>query len=102
MFAILTTHVLPVSVDPARTIAVGLDVGTNNQKLLDDELYVGWRNKRVRGEDYDAFVGKFADLVKKHFPNALLHFEDFGRRGRGSKATNRTRADAASQVSRTL
>ncbi|PPQ71423.1 hypothetical protein CVT26_011123 [Gymnopilus dilepis] len=65
-------------VDPSKSIAVMLDVGTDNQDLLDDPLYVGWRSKRVRGEEYDCFVDKFVQLVRKHYPNSLLHFEDFG------------------------
>ncbi|KAG5644096.1 hypothetical protein DXG03_009115 [Asterophora parasitica] len=64
--------------DPSKSLSVTLDVGTNNQDLLDDELYVGWPHKRVRGEEYDKFVDKFVQLVRKYFPNSLLHFEDFG------------------------
>ncbi|KAF9479359.1 Aminoacid dehydrogenase-like protein [Pholiota conissans] len=64
--------------DPSRSLSVTLDVGTNNKDLLDDPLYVGWREKRVRGEAYDKFVDKFVQLVRKYFPHCLLHFEDFG------------------------
>ncbi|TRM55509.1 hypothetical protein BD626DRAFT_561482 [Schizophyllum amplum] len=65
-------------VDPGRTLAVALDVGTNNKALLEDPLYVGWQNARVRGQEYDAFVDKFVQLVRKYLPHSLLHFEDFG------------------------
>ncbi|KAL1741362.1 hypothetical protein HDZ31DRAFT_67003 [Schizophyllum fasciatum] len=65
-------------VDPSRTLAVALDVGTNNKDLLKDPLYVGWQNERVQGQEYDDFVDKFVQLVRKHLPHSLLHFEDFG------------------------
>ncbi|WVQ84624.1 hypothetical protein IAT38_006779 [Cryptococcus sp. DSM 104549] len=69
---------LVAGIDPARAMAVTLDVGTNNKDLLDDPLYIGYREKRVRGKEYDEFVAKFVGLVKKHQPKCLLHFEDFG------------------------
>jgi malate dehydrogenase (oxaloacetate-decarboxylating) len=46
--------------------------------LLDDELYLGLRQHRVRGEKYDRFVETFVNACKKHYPKAYLHFEDFG------------------------
>ncbi|CDO77270.1 hypothetical protein BN946_scf184753.g20 [Trametes cinnabarina] len=64
--------------DPSKTLPVVLDVGTDNQQLLDDPLYVGWPNKRIRGRAYDRFVDQFVQLVRKHYPHSLLHFEDFG------------------------
>ncbi|WVR00175.1 hypothetical protein IAU59_007317 [Kwoniella sp. CBS 9459] len=71
-------YTLAAGVDPAKALAVTLDVGTNNKDLLDDDLYLGYREKRVRGQKYDDFVDKFVGLVKKHQPQCLLHFEDFG------------------------
>ncbi|KAK0224618.1 hypothetical protein EDD85DRAFT_858469, partial [Armillaria nabsnona] len=65
-------------IDPSRALAVTLDVGTNNEELLNDNLYVGWPNKRISGEKYDQFIDKFVQLVRKYFPHCLLHFEDFG------------------------
>jgi malate dehydrogenase (oxaloacetate-decarboxylating) len=65
-------------IDPSKALSVTLDVGTNNEGLLNDHLYVGWQEKRVRGEAYDKFVDKFVQLVRKHHPHSLLHFEDFG------------------------
>ncbi|KAJ7155903.1 hypothetical protein C8R43DRAFT_998374 [Mycena crocata] len=65
-------------IDPSQSLSVVLDVGTDNEKLLNDHLYVGWPHKRVRGVEYDKFVDKFVQLVRKHFPQCLLHFEDFG------------------------
>ncbi|KAI0327686.1 hypothetical protein GY45DRAFT_1283276 [Cubamyces sp. BRFM 1775] len=64
--------------DPSKTLPVVLDVGTDNERLLNDNLYVGWPNKRVRGKAYDRFVDQFVQLVRKHYPHSLLHFEDFG------------------------
>ncbi|ODV60575.1 malate dehydrogenase (oxaloacetate-decarboxylating) [Ascoidea rubescens DSM 1968] len=65
-------------IHPGRVIPVCLDVGTNNKTLSDDELYMGNRFPRVRGEAYDAFCDRFIEVVKKRFPNAVVHFEDFG------------------------
>ncbi|KAI0049798.1 hypothetical protein FA95DRAFT_1645931 [Auriscalpium vulgare] len=65
-------------IDPSKSLAITLDVGTNNEELLNDRLYVGWPHKRVRGQAYDDFVDKFVQLVRKHLPHCLLHFEDFG------------------------
>lgn len=71
-------YTLLTGMNPARSLAVTLDVGTDNETLLNDKLYVGWPSKRVRGEEYDTFVDKFVQLVRKHHPHSLLHFEDFG------------------------
>ncbi|KAJ4470847.1 hypothetical protein J3R30DRAFT_3300141 [Lentinula aciculospora] len=65
-------------IDPSKAFAVTLDVGTNNESLLNDPLYVGWPHERIRGKEYDDFVDKFVQLVRKHFPHSLLHFEDYG------------------------
>ncbi len=64
---------------PNRVLPIQLDVGTNNQTLLDDPEYLGWRHERITGEDYDAFIGKFVDGLRRRFPNVYLHWEDFGR-----------------------
>ncbi|KII94215.1 hypothetical protein PLICRDRAFT_36462 [Plicaturopsis crispa FD-325 SS-3] len=64
--------------DPSKALPVTLDVGTNNEDLLSDELYVGWPHHRVRGKEYDDFIDKFVQLVRKYHPHSLLHFEDFG------------------------
>ena len=64
-------------IDPNETLPIFLDVGTNNQKLLDDPLYMGLRHKRIPLDEYDHFIAKFIASVKKHFPGVLLHWEDF-------------------------
>jgi malate dehydrogenase (oxaloacetate-decarboxylating) len=63
---------------PDRTLPVVLDTGTDNQELLDDDLYLGHRFKRLRGQTYDDFVDKFIRTAKKLYPKAYIHFEDFG------------------------
>lgn len=65
-------------IHPGRVLPVVLDVGTNNKRLARDELYMGNRFARIRGKEYDAFVEKFIKAVKKLYPTAILHFEDFG------------------------
>ena len=64
-------------ISPAYTLPVTLDVGTNNQELLDDPMYMGWRQKRVTGDDYFEFVDRFIQSVRQRWPNALIQFEDF-------------------------
>ena len=59
-------------------IPVSLDVGTNNEGLLNDPLYLGNRHARVRGPGYDAFIAKYLETASSMYPGALLHFEDFG------------------------
>lgn len=65
-------------IHPNRTLPVVLDVGTDNEKLLNDPLYLAHRFKRVRGESYDDFVDRFVKAAKKLYPKAYIHFEDFG------------------------
>ena len=62
---------------PAYTLPVVLDVGTNNPQRLNDPLYMGWRHPRISGEEYHAFVEEFIQAVKRRWPNVLLRFEDF-------------------------
>ena len=65
-------------IDPRRTIAVSLDVGTDNEQLLNDPFYVGNRHARRRGAEYDEFIQSYIETAHRLFPNAMLHFEDFG------------------------
>ncbi|SCU97652.1 LAMI_0F10836g1_1 [Lachancea mirantina] len=74
----LALMTLCAGIHPGRVLPVCLDVGTNNKKLARDELYMGNRFARIRGKQYDEFVDKFIQAVKKRFPSAVLHFEDFG------------------------
>ncbi|MFQ3786645.1 NAD-dependent malic enzyme [Halomonas sp. A29] len=64
-------------ISPAYTLPITLDVGTNNQTLLDNPMYMGWRHPRISQEEYDAFLEDFISAVKRRWPNVLLQFEDF-------------------------
>src|SRR5262249_54995521 len=59
-------------------IPVALDVGTGNEELLNDPGYVGNRHARVRGRRYDDFIDAYVTTATRMFPNAMLHWEDFG------------------------
>ena len=73
----LSLYTVGAGIHPARTLPICLDVGTDNQSLLDDPLYVGWRQPRLRGKAYDDLVEEFITAVQKKFPDALLQWEDF-------------------------
>jgi len=64
---------------PWHCLPVSLDVGTNNQALLDNEEYLGWRHKRLTGSDYVRFIQQFAKAFKAVFPHALCQWEDFSK-----------------------
>ena len=64
-------------IHPENCLPILLDVGTNNEERLNDPLYIGWRNKRVRGQEYDDFVETFVSAVKARWPHVLLQWEDF-------------------------
>lgn len=64
-------------IDPATTLAITLDLGTNNQELLADPMYIGDRRERIRGEQYDQFIEAFVRAAHKRWPNLLLQWEDF-------------------------
>jgi malate dehydrogenase (oxaloacetate-decarboxylating) len=64
-------------IHPEHCLPILLDVGTNNEDLLNSPIYIGWRHHRIRGEEYDAFVDVFVQSVKKRWPHVLLQWEDF-------------------------
>ena len=74
----LTVYTAAGGIHPRRVLPVVLDVGTDNPALLTDPLYLGNRHPRVRGEQYDAFIDAYVAAVRRLFPHALLHWEDFG------------------------
>ena len=75
----LMVYTLCGGINPNRTLPILLDVGTNNQSLLDDPLYLGWRHPRLSGKEYEDFVDSFVAVIKELFPGVFLHWEDFGR-----------------------
>jgi len=74
----LVVYTAAAGVDPRRVLPVMLDVGTNRQELLDDPGYLGNRHPRVDPDTYDAFIEAYVQTASQLFPNALLHWEDFG------------------------
>jgi malate dehydrogenase (oxaloacetate-decarboxylating) len=73
----LSLYTLIGGIDPARTLPILLDVGTDNADLLDDPMYLGWRHRRIDDEDYYAFVEDFVAAVEAEMPRVLLQWEDF-------------------------
>ncbi|MCK0110631.1 NAD-dependent malic enzyme [Ornithinimicrobium sp. F0845] len=74
----LAVYTTAAGIHPLRGVPIVLDVGTDNPALLNDPAYLGARHARVRGERYEEFIATFVAAVKRHFPRALLHWEDFG------------------------
>jgi malate dehydrogenase (oxaloacetate-decarboxylating) len=64
-------------IPPEHCLPILLDVGTDNEALLHNPIYIGWQQKRVRGQDYDDFVEMFVSAVERRWPQILLQWEDF-------------------------
>ncbi len=73
----LSLYTACAGLHPSTTLPILLDAGTDNKKLLDDPLYIGWRHERVRGARYDELVDTFVNAVHARWPHVLLHWEDF-------------------------
>ena len=75
----LMVYTAAAGIDPSQVLAVSIDAGTNNEKLLQDPLYLGNHHRRITGDAYYAVIDRFVQAKQKLFPEALLHWEDFGR-----------------------
>ncbi len=73
----LSLYTLIGGIDPARTLPIVLDVGTDNVELLEDPQYLGWRHRRISDDDYYSFIDEFVATVQEQLPNVLLQWEDF-------------------------
>lgn len=74
----LSLYTACAGINPAQTLPVMLDVGTDNEAYLNDPMYLGLGQKRVRGRDYDEFVAEFIMAARKRWPKVMIQFEDFG------------------------
>lgn len=74
----LSLYTACAGIDPAKTLPVVLDVGTNREEYLNDPLYLGLRKPRSRGPEYRALVDEFITEARRRWPNVLIQFEDFG------------------------
>lgn len=67
-------------ISPAYTLPITLDVGTNNQQLLNDPIYMGWSQPRISGDEYYNFVDEVIKAIQRRWPKALIQFEDFAQK----------------------
>lgn len=86
----LSLYTACAGISPAYTLPVVLDVGTNNEKLQSDPLYMGWKHRRIEDDKYDAFFDLFIQAIKRRWPNVLLQFEDFAQKN-ATRLLNRYR-----------
>ncbi|MHC4974395.1 MAG: NAD-dependent malic enzyme [Planctomycetota bacterium] len=91
----LSLYTLGAGIHPSLCLPISLDVGTDNGDLLKDPLYVGWRQPRMRGDEYWEFVDEFVQAVKNTYPETLLQWEDFAK-GTSFKNLDRHRDTIAS------
>ena len=88
----LMVYTAAAGIDPREVLPVSLDVGTNNETLINDPLYLGEKHARVTGERYYDFVDKFVNIAHEVFPDVYIHFEDFGRNN-ATKILNKYRKE---------
>ncbi|WP_234122865.1 NAD-dependent malic enzyme [Clostridium hydrogenum] len=87
----LAVYTVAAGVNPKNVLPVVIDAGTNNEKLLNDPLYLGNKHKRITGEKYDNFIDEFVKISTELFPEVLMHWEDFGR-GNASRILEKYRS----------
>lgn len=75
----LMVYTICGGINPLSTLPILLDVGTDNETLLNDPFYLGWRHPRITNDEYDEFIELFVNAIKRKFPHVFLHWEDFGR-----------------------
>lgn len=75
----LMVYVLCAGVNPDRLLPIQIDVGTNNEQLLNNPMYLGWRHPRLAGQKYDDMIESIVSGIRRKLPRAYLHWEDFGR-----------------------
>lgn len=75
----LSVYTIFAGVNPLNTLPIMLDVGTDNEALLNDPMYLGWRHPRIKGEKYLKFMDEFVKIAKEELPDVFMHWEDFGR-----------------------
>lgn len=75
----LSLYTLGAGIHPGCTLPIVLDVGTDNEKLLHDPMYLGVPRKRIKGKEYELLIEKFVHRVKRLFPGAVLQWEDFSK-----------------------
>jgi malate dehydrogenase (oxaloacetate-decarboxylating)(NADP+) len=73
----LSLYTACAGIDPAKTLPITLDVGTENERLLNDPIYIGLPRRRLRGAEYDALVDEFMTAVFQRYPQVMVQFEDF-------------------------
>jgi malate dehydrogenase (oxaloacetate-decarboxylating) len=72
----IALYCIGAGIHPTQVLPVSLDMGTNNPELLNDLLYVGWKQPRIKGKEYFEVMDEFVDSVRENFPNALIQWED--------------------------
>ncbi|MEC8306287.1 MAG: oxaloacetate-decarboxylating malate dehydrogenase [Chlamydiota bacterium] len=75
----LALYTLFGGLSPDYALPIHIDTGTDNQALLEDPHYLGWRHPRIRGEEYDSFVDQVVQGLKRRYPGVMIHWEDFSK-----------------------